>query len=158
MQPGAPLTGPPGAPAPGPPPPAPSYPSQPWSGPVAVAAAVLAGTAVLAVVNPNTTHVPLCPLKAATGLDCPFCGSLRAVHSLTRADVVGAADHNLLFTLSVPFLIAGWAWWFARTVRGPDPASARLVPARSAVIAFWAVVVVFGVVRNLPAFSWLGST
>ena len=80
--------------------------SGPWSGPVVVGALAVAGTALLAAVDPSARDVPLCPLKAITGLDCPFCGSLRAVHALAHLDLATALDHNVLFTLSVPFLRA----------------------------------------------------
>ena len=127
-----------------------------------VGAAVLAATAVLAVGNPNTTHVPLCPLKAVTGLDCPLCGSLRAVHALTRGDVAGAANHNLLFTVSAPFLVLAWAWWLLDSLDQRPPGT-PLVEAyrRHATLLRWvavAVLVTFAVARNLPSMSWLGST
>lgn len=62
-------------------------------------------------VDPSARDVPLCPLKAITGIYCPFCGSLRAVHALAHLDLATALDHNVLFTLSVPFLVVGWVVW-----------------------------------------------
>ena len=114
-----------------------------------------AGTVLLGLGNPNTTHVPLCPLKAITGLDCPFCGSLRAVHSLTHLDIRGALDHNLVFTASVPFLVVGWIMWlrWGLTGHGSKPALPTWVKA-SIVVG----LVTFMVIRNIPAFSWLGSS
>lgn len=126
-----------------------------WTAPVTTGVAALAGTAVLAVGNPNTTHVPLCPLRAITGLDCPLCGSLRAVHSLTRADLGAALDHNLLFTVSVPALVVFWAVWLSRSLGCPLVAD-RPLP-RFAKPALVGLALVFGVFRNLPAFAWLGS-
>ena len=47
---------------------------------------------------------PSCPLRALTGLLCPFCGSLRAAHELLHGRVLEAAALN-------PFLFAaGLAW------------------------------------------------
>ena len=129
---------------------------RPWQAPVTVGTLTVVGTLALAVVNPNTTHVPLCPLKALTGLDCPFCGSLRAVHSLTRANLGQALDHNALFTLAVPGLIICWAIWLVRAVGGPIPHSWRFPTGASAVALV--VVLAFGVARNTTAFAWLGST
>lgn len=130
--------------------------------PVATAAAVLFGTGLLAAVNPNTNHVPLCPLKAVTGLDCPFCGSLRAVHSLTRADIATAANHNIVFTASVPFLVLAWVWWFAGAL-GKRPAGERVsawLTANGSALRWSgaALLLVFAVIRNVPAFGWLAST
>ena len=129
---------------------------QPWRTPLAVGVAATAGTVVLAFVNPNTTHVPLCPLKAITGLDCPFCGSLRAVHSLTRLDLAAALSHNVLFTAAVPLLMLAWLAWLARGVWPDRAAGWRLPSAAWPVLAIFAVA--FAVVRNLPRFSWLAST
>lgn len=129
---------------------------RPWQAPVTVGGLAALGTAVLAVVDPVTTHVPLCPLKALTGLDCPFCGSLRAVHALTRFDVARALDHNAMFTLAVPALVICWTVWFLRSLGRPLPESWRL-PARTTAVAL-AVALAFGVARNVPALAWLGST
>lgn len=126
-----------------------------WTAPVTTAAVALAGTGVLAVGDPNTTHIPLCPLKALTGIDCPLCGGLRAVHALTRLDVVTALDHNLLFTVSVPALVACWAIWLGRSLDQPVAASRHLPPFARPVLV--AVALLFAVARNLPAFAWLGS-
>ena len=47
---------------------------------------------------------PSCPLRALTGLLCPFCGGLRAAHALLHGHVLEAAALN-------PFLFAaGLAW------------------------------------------------
>lgn len=123
--------------------------------PVTIGLAAIAGTVVLAIGDPNTTSVPLCPLKAATGIDCPFCGSLRAVHSLTRFDLAGALDHNLLFTLAVPGLVAAWAIWLLRGLG--RPVAPRLVAPAWAPAALLVSALIFGVLRNLPSLSWLAS-
>ena len=113
------------------------------------------GTALLAVVDPNSRNVPLCPLKAVTGLDCPLCGSLRAVHALTRLDVASALDHNVVFTLSVPFLVIGWVMWLGFSLGRPRPGWWRFDPPLPLIAGLF--LVVFAVARNLPAFSWLAS-
>lgn len=115
----------------------------------------LVGTAVVGIGNPTTTHVPLCPLKAVTGLDCPLCGGLRAVHSLTRADVVGALDHNLIFTVSVPVLVVGYLIWLLRSLGRPVVPRLRLPSWTN--VALLVAGLVFAVVRNVPAFAWLAS-
>lgn len=130
-----------------------------WVQPATTGAVVAAATVVLAVGDPNTTHVPLCPFNAITGLDCPFCGSLRAVHSLAHLDLVGAASHNLLFTVAAPLLVVAWVAWLASSLGHPlrwPPPVPRPLP-RAAVVAFWVLVTAFGMARNLPSFSWLAS-
>lgn len=128
--------------------------------PATVGAVALAGTALLATVDPSTSGIPLCPLHALTGLDCPFCGSLRAVHALTRLDIVAALDHNVVFTLAVPLLVLGWLRWMWRATR---PASgvvdAPIGPGVPRWLGTGAVVflVVFASARNLAPLAWLAS-
>lgn len=114
-----------------------------------------AGTAAVAVVDPNTSGIALCPLLAFTGLDCPFCGSLRAVHALTRFDVGLALDHNAVFTVAVPLLLVGWLVWILRSLR--HPGNDRLALPVWSVTATLGVLAVFGVLRNLPDFAWFAS-
>lgn len=129
---------------------------QKWSPPVVAAAVAVTGTGILALADPAARDIPLCPLKAITGLDCPFCGGLRAVHALTRFDIATALDHNALFTMSVPFLVVGWIMWLAADRGWQPPQWWRSGPALSrlalGVLAAWAVA------RNIPAFDWLAST
>lgn len=138
--------------------------------PLLTGAGVIVGFVYVGLVDPNEPgHYLTCPTKALTGLDCAFCGGLRAAHSLARADVLGAADHNLLVVLlAVPVLLL-WLAWLRRAWTGdPDGRVAHPLQALSAAIlrpsVLWPVAGVlfaFMVVRNLdvvPALAWLGSS
>jgi hypothetical protein len=118
------------------------------TGPVTSAAAAAAAFAVLALVDPNQPgHYPTCPFLAVTGHWCPGCGTLRAIHALSRGDVAAAAGLNVLFLASLPLLAVIWLRWVRRSWTGaprPQPAPAALI---------WALavgVLLFGVIRNLP--------
>jgi hypothetical protein len=96
-----------------------------------------------------------CPWTALTGFYCPGCGGLRAVNDLTNGDLVGAASSNLVFVALVPVLVLWWLRWARRAWTGA-PESERGVQHPGVWIAVFAVVmVVFAVLRNLPAGSWL---
>jgi hypothetical protein len=120
--------------------------------PYRAAPRVAAGLAVcsaagLYLVDPNTTHVPLCPLHAMTGLWCPLCGSTRAGYALLHAHPGTALQDNALFVLGLPLLALFWLYWAG--YRGPIrmPRGLR-----------WTLLVLvlgFSVLRNLPAGSWL---
>ncbi|HTU23992.1 MAG TPA: DUF2752 domain-containing protein [Pirellulales bacterium] len=94
-------------------------------------------------VDPAESHVyPRCLLHELTGLNCPGCGSTRAVHALLHGDLAGALGYNALFTLVLP-LAGGWVTWHwlhAGRTRWPA-ASGR-----------WLLVVLlaFGLARNIP--------
>ena len=55
---------------------------------------------------------PKCMLHSLTGLDCPGCGGLRAVHQLLHGHLVRAFQFNPLFICLLPL----GAWWFLRWV------------------------------------------
>jgi hypothetical protein len=104
--------------------------------------------AVLFLFNPaQHAFYPFCAFHRMTGLECPGCGGLRAVHHLLRGEVVTAFRFNPLVMLSLPVLLA---LLVRRLVLGPraEPLSGR-AQARWA-MAIFIVLVVFWIVRNLP--------
>ncbi len=48
---------------------------------------------------------PKCPFKVLTGLDCPGCGSQRAIHSLLHGEIVGAWRQNAFMIVSIPYIL-----------------------------------------------------
>ena len=83
-----------------------------------------------------------------TGLLCPGCGTLRALHQLLHGHLKSALLLNPLAVMALPVL-AGWYAMKGAYVLAGRRAPAILIP------AFWiwtllAVVLVFWVLRNLP--------
>ena len=121
---------------------------------VGVAAAGLAVGVLLATVDPNEPgHYPTCPFLATTGLYCPGCGALRATHDLIHGDVGGALARNPLAVLAAPYLLVAFVTWALRRLGRPAPRSTSLPP--WAIWSLLALVLVFGVLRNLPGFGFL---
>ena len=121
--------------------------------PVLAAAGGLAACAYVYAVDPSEPgHFPPCPLKVFTGLDCPFCGGLRATHDLLHGNLAAAVDYNALTTVFVlPVTMLLLIAWTVQRWRGkpfaltlPRPAMAVLVVA----------VLAFTVVRNVPGMPW----
>src|SRR4051812_42007610 len=80
--------------------------------PVLVGALAVAGTWALHVRDPHASGSwGYCPWKLLTGMDCPGCGTLRAVNDLTNGDLIGAASSNLLFVAAVPVVVVLWLAW-----------------------------------------------
>ena len=53
----------------------------------------------------KSSFFPSCPFKSVTGLDCPGCGSQRAIHELLHLNFKKAFEYNALLVLSVPYLL-----------------------------------------------------
>lgn len=122
-----------------------------------LAAGAAVGAAVVALVDPNQPgHYPACPTSALLGLDCPACGTLRAVHALAHGDVVRALDHNVLLLAALP--VALFTWWAWIRVAGGRAARAPRWPSWAAPAAI-VVAAVFAVARNVPigALRWLDA-
>jgi len=123
------------------------------AGLLAMLATVAAGAVALRIFDPATSGAfPPCPLLALTGWYCPGCGSLRAFHQLLHGNLGNALALNPLAVLNLPFLAYGMASYAAFVVRG------RYLPRRFLpapwIRALAAVVVAFGIARNLPIYPF----
>ncbi len=95
--------------------------------------------------------LPSCPFKAVTGLECPGCGTGRALTALTHGDLGAVLDHNLLLPVVGSLLLVSL---FGMLVNR-QPLLARsgwAKPLLVLVLGFWAL-------RLLPfdALSYLDS-
>lgn len=110
------------------------------------AALVFAGAAVLFLFNPaQHGFYPICIFHATTGLLCPGCGSLRALHALLHGNIVTAFLLNPLLIGSLP-LIAVLGLRAVLSLAGMP-----LSPLRISGAWLWAgtaLVILFGVLRN----------
>lgn len=108
-----------------------------------IAAAVLLTAAVvvrLAEPGPRSMYPP-CPFRWLTGLECPGCGALRALHALTQGDIAGAWALNPLFVVFVFALLVA-------AIARATGVTGRIAPAWT-YGAIPTTVVVFWVVRNV---------
>ena len=103
---------------------------------------------VLFCFDPRQYHFyPVCFFHKATGLLCPGCGALRALHQLLHGQLATAFRFNPILIMSLPFIF----WFgarFARQKAGGQPLSLGLRP-----VWLWLIltaVLVISVLRNLP--------
>lgn len=130
----------------------------------------LAGTAYFGLKDQHESGlIPPCLILSLTGWDCPLCGGSRAIHDLTRGNLLEAANHNIVAVALVPIAVVVLAMWAWRRLRpesgraGPGPTRApskvaRFVTVNSIVVLAVLALLIFAVIRNIPAFSILGST
>jgi hypothetical protein len=100
---------------------------------------VVVGVILLLLFDPRTAgFFPPCPLYLLTGLQCPGCGTTRALHALVHGDVAAAVDLN-------PFTMTLALVGVIKLLTPPLP-RALVVPIAVAVVL---AAVVFAVARNL---------
>lgn len=110
--------------------------------------AIFAVLLALFILNPaDGSFYPPCPFHRLTGLHCPGCGSLRAVHQLVHGNLPAAFGLNPLMVLSLPFL--GYSLFSQHVPAVTKKAKADFIP------AFWIwllllVIILFWILRNLP--------
>jgi hypothetical protein len=105
--------------------------------------------AALRIFNPATSAIfPPCPFHALSGLYCPGCGSLRALHLLLNGQGRAAFAMNPLAVTVFPFLLYGLGSQVSLQIRG------RYLP-RFFIPGAWiwglgAIIIAFGILRNIP--------
>ena len=121
---------------------------------VLYALCVVVGLLVCGVVyfryNPSdSVYFPKCPFLLLTGLQCPWCGSQRAVHALLHLDFYSAFRYNALLVLSIPYifllLTAKVISYVPRFSRFPH------LPIQHPIIiwSYLALVLLFWITRNI---------
>jgi hypothetical protein len=110
----------------------------------------LAAALILYLFDPTRVRIyPVCVFHRLTGLDCPGCGSLRALHQLLHGNLREAFHFNALLIVSLPV----FAWLGCRIARS-EMMQQRPAPIRPVwVWLFIAAWILFGTLRNVPAFS-----
>ena len=119
-----------------------------------VGSAVVFPLALVYLVNPSgSTAYPPCPFHALTGLYCPGCGSLRAIHQLLHGHVGAALRLNILMVMLLPYVAYGMATEVKRLL------GERLLPALPGA-AYWArtllvIVIAYWILRNMPVYPFM---
>ena len=103
--------------------------------------------------NPASSVVfPPCPFHVLTGMYCPGCGTLRALHQLLHGRPLEALGLNPLMVLSLPFLAYALSSETLRTTTGR-----RLPGIRLRVIWIWALlaaIMLYWILRNIPVYPF----
>ncbi len=120
---------------------------------VVLGAVALGVGAMVFFFNP-TTHAfyPICRFHQLTGLNCPGCGATRSLYALLHGNFSTALRDNALFVF---VLVAGLIYGIRVTIRKfRGQPTGEILPVNFLWPAL-AVALVFTVLRNLPAFSFL---
>jgi hypothetical protein len=123
---------------------------------VALTGVIIVAAIILYFYNPAGSQLyPPSPFRALTGLYCPGCGTLRALHQLLHGHLLTAFGLNPLMLLAMPYLIYSYVSYSAPVILGQKIPQLFIKPdwiwlVLKVIIAYW-------VVRNIPfaPFSWL---
>lgn len=100
--------------------------------------------------NPEeSTLFPKCLFLEMTGLQCPGCGSQRAVHHLLNLDFYGAAKQNFLLVISIPYIILGLIF---DAIKRPGERALRWrkkLYGRNAIFVTLSIIISFWILRNI---------
>ncbi|WP_428982692.1 DUF2752 domain-containing protein [Pedobacter rhodius] len=96
---------------------------------------------------------PECPFHKFLDLDCPGCGSQRAIHAILNGQIMAALDYNLLLVMSIPLLLIHLFFRIYAHLSKKD-----------VILNFWynpvvpkiilIIVIVFWIIRNIPAYPF----
>jgi hypothetical protein len=127
------------------------------AGVLKLAGGILGGAALILLFAKDPAEnafYPLCYFHAWTGLWCPGCGGLRGMHELLHGHLLAALKFNALMVLC----LLGWLGYVIKSA--VIFRQFRIFPKSLAgrhVWLFVAIVLFFGIARNLPGASrlWL---
>ena len=98
-----------------------------------------------------------CPFHAVAGWYCPGCGISRMLAYTVTGHWYAAFRMNPLLFVLLPLLLVYAGFWIWSFATGKPNRLEQRMP-RWIPIALIVVLMVYGVLRNLPAFDWLAPT
>lgn len=101
----------------------------------------------------RTGFFPLCPFRLLTGLQCPGCGTTRALHEIVHGHFWAAFMLNPLLLIASPFLLWAFLRYSVIAMQGAMPRKNAL-PATYIYLIFF-VVVGFWIFRNTPYYPFV---
>ena len=111
------------------------------------------GLLLLRLFDPATSGLfPPCPLHYFTGLYCPGCGSLRAMHQLLQGNLREAWALNPMAVILLPFVAYGLTSEALLLIRGRG--LPHLFLPAGWIRALGVAIVLFGIVRNFPVYPF----
>ncbi len=96
--------------------------------------------------DPSSHIFPRCPVYALTGLECPGCGSQRALHALLHGDFAAAWNQNAFLLCAVPVIAL---ILFSEFFRDRYPRLNRVLTSPPVVILYVVAIAAWTVLRNV---------
>lgn len=100
----------------------------------------------------NSKFYPSCPFYFLTGLYCPGCGTLRALHSLLQGEILQAMDYNILTVLFLPVFFYRFFLYGFRSFYNKEH-----LPLSLSSYSIWiilGIIFLFWILRNIPLYPF----
>ena len=121
----------------------------PWFWAGAVMLIAVAGGTVLFFFNPSQYgFYPRCWLHSMTGLECPGCGTQRALYHLLHGNLAMALRYNALLVAGLPLFVFALVRFMARWMT-TDAMPTVNIPVRWLKVGAVAIIL-FAILRNIP--------
>ena len=92
---------------------------------------------------------PKCPIKTVTGLDCPGCGSQRALHYFLQGDIKESFLQNPLVFILVPYLLLGFYLHYKPNPKEKELKLRKILYGYYAIWVLMSIIIVFTILRNI---------
>jgi hypothetical protein len=118
---------------------------------IAILPAVFFAGIIYFLFNPeNGIYFPQCFFHRFTGLDCPGCGSQRAIHYLLHLQLKEAFFSNPLLVLAIPY-VAVYLYFEYFGGKERFPKVYKILFGKTAVITILIVIILFWIGRNIAS-------
>lgn len=92
---------------------------------------------------------PACPFHSLTGLQCPGCGSQRAVHHLLNFEFAEAFEKNSLLVVAIPYVLLGLYYDRVSKPSVKNEQNRKRYFGRTAIYLALAIILGFWILRNV---------
>lgn len=110
---------------------------------------IIAALFLFYVLDPESHQIfPKCPFLMFTGLECPGCGSQRAIHHLLHLNIADAFRYNAFMVLAIPYVSLGvYMEYFGGKVR--QPKLQKIFFGRWSALVVLFLILAYWILRNL---------
>ena len=109
---------------------------------------IISACSLLYFFNPGTTlWAPKCSFYLLTGLECPTCGSQRAVHTIMNGEIIKGFAYNPFIIIAIPYAVAliSISLVKTRTTRKIK----KIILCRRAIYIYMAIYIAWWIIRNI---------
>ena len=94
-----------------------------------------------------------CPSNFLLGINCPGCGTQRALHHLLHFEIVDALRYNAFFVLAIPVIMLYFLNWIRNELFNQNK-QIKFLQNKKVLIALLIILIVFGIFRNINLYPF----